>query len=115
MARFFADENFPLPVVQALRRLGHDVLTAQEAGLANQRTPDHQVLAFATSDKRSVLTINRKHFIRLHSNSTNHGGIIACTLDLDFEGQAMRIHEAVAAEEPLTGKLIRISRPSLRR
>jgi Domain of unknown function (DUF5615) len=28
----YADENFPLPVVQELRRLGHDVLTAQEDG-----------------------------------------------------------------------------------
>jgi hypothetical protein len=27
MARLFADENFPLPAVEALRRLGHSVLT----------------------------------------------------------------------------------------
>lgn len=26
MARLYADENFPLPVVEELRRLGHDVL-----------------------------------------------------------------------------------------
>lgn len=30
MARLYANENFPLPVVEALRRLGHDVLTIQE-------------------------------------------------------------------------------------
>ena len=27
MARLYANENFPLPVVGELRRLGHDVLT----------------------------------------------------------------------------------------
>jgi hypothetical protein len=36
MALLFADENFPLPAVQRLRRLGHNVLTAGEAGIANR-------------------------------------------------------------------------------
>ena len=47
MAAFYADENFPLQAVEALRRLGHDVLTAIEAGQANQRLPDDVVLDFA--------------------------------------------------------------------
>lgn len=32
MARLYADEDFPYPVVLELRRLGHEVLTVQEAG-----------------------------------------------------------------------------------
>ena len=36
--QLYADENFPLPVVEELRRLGHDVLTVQEDG--RQATPD---------------------------------------------------------------------------
>lgn len=32
MARFYSNENFPLPVVERLRALGHDVLTTYEAG-----------------------------------------------------------------------------------
>ena len=32
----YADENFPLRVVEELRRLGHDVITAYEDGKANQ-------------------------------------------------------------------------------
>jgi hypothetical protein len=28
VAAFYADENFPIPTVEALRQLGHDVLTA---------------------------------------------------------------------------------------
>lgn len=88
MARLFADENFPLPVVEELRRLGHDVLTMQEAGKANQRFPDKAVLDFASADHRAVLTINRKHFVRLHASSDDHAGIIACAVDIDFVGQA---------------------------
>jgi hypothetical protein len=44
MARLFADENFPLPAVEALRRLGHNVLTLHEAGKAQQSTSDNIVL-----------------------------------------------------------------------
>lgn len=40
MASFYADEQFPFQVVVLLRKLGHDVLTVQEAGKANQRIPD---------------------------------------------------------------------------
>ena len=36
MSRLLADENFPLPVVEELRRLGHDVLTVQEGVRGNQ-------------------------------------------------------------------------------
>ena len=32
MARFYSNENIPIQVVTELRRLGHDVLTAQEDG-----------------------------------------------------------------------------------
>ena len=34
MMTLYANENFPLPVVAALRALGYDVLTTQEAGNA---------------------------------------------------------------------------------
>ncbi len=63
MARLYADEQFPRIVVKLLRALGHDILTVQEAGKANQRIPDEDVLAFASADNRDVLTINRGDFI----------------------------------------------------
>ena len=44
MASFYADENFHLEVVEALRRLGHDVVTALEAGQANQAITDESLL-----------------------------------------------------------------------
>ena len=36
MAKLYANENFPFPVVEELRKLGHDVLTVQESGKAGQ-------------------------------------------------------------------------------
>ncbi|MFB2923392.1 DUF5615 family PIN-like protein [Aerosakkonema funiforme] len=34
MARLYADEKYPYPVVEFLRALGHDVLTCQDIGRA---------------------------------------------------------------------------------
>lgn len=90
MARLYANENFPYPVVAELRRLGHDIITIQEAGKANQEYADEEVLTLASHDRRTILTINRKDFIRLHRLAPEHHGIIVCTADLDFVGQAKR-------------------------
>ncbi len=112
MARLYADEQYPYPVVEFLRVLGHDVLTVQEAGRANLKIPDPDVLAFATSEARAVITENRKDFFRLHRIQPDHAGIIACTNDRDWEALANRIHIAITAAEFLQGKLIRVVRPS---
>ncbi len=54
MARLYSNENFPLAVVEELRRLGHDALTSQDTGNANQSIPDDRVLEFAILEKRAV-------------------------------------------------------------
>jgi predicted nuclease of predicted toxin-antitoxin system len=121
MPRLYADEQFPRKVSELLRTMGHDVLTVQEAGNANLGIPDEEVLAFAVSDNRAVITLNRQDFIRLHRANPVHSGIIACTNDTHRERMAIRINEAMsddkplrvyAAEEPLQGKLIRVVRPA---
>ncbi len=112
MARLYSNENFPLPVVEELRRLGHDVLTIQEAGQANQEFPDEAVLSFAAENNRAVLTINRMHFISLHKSNATHQGIIVCSIDLDFARQARRIDEAIQSHNTLAGILMRVNRPS---
>ena len=112
MARLYTDEQFPRIVVKLLRELGHDILTVQEAGKANQRIPDEEVLAFAISNNRTVLTINRSDFIRLHNLQPIHAGIIVCTEDINRQRQATQIHEAINNTVDLTNQLIRINRPS---
>lgn len=109
MARLYADEQFPLPVVELLRTLGHDLLTVQEAG--NAGFSDPEVLAFAVSTERAVLTQNRRDFIRLHIQQSDHAGIIVCTDDRNLSRLAKRIHDAIFTVEILRGKLIRVNRP----
>jgi hypothetical protein len=111
MAKLYANENFPLKVVQALRTFGHDVLTSQEAGKANLSIPDVEVLAFTTENERALLTINRKDFIHLHQLGRLHEGIIVCTQDPDVHGQAERIQQAILNYSSLSGQIIRINRP----
>lgn len=111
MARFYADENFPLPVVEELRRSGHNVLTLQEDGLGGQAVVDETVLSIASQADRTLLTLNRKHFIALHNRQPDHAGIVVCSFDPDFCGQARRIHAAITDLPGVTGQLIRINRP----
>lgn len=111
MAKLYANENFPRQVVDALRELGHDVRTTHEAGKSEQEIPDEAVLEFAQSQSRAVVTLNRQDFIRLHRRLPDHCGIIVCTFDSQFTQQAKRIHDAIALEEALEGKLIRVNRP----
>jgi predicted nuclease of predicted toxin-antitoxin system len=109
-ARLYSNENFPRRVVEELRRLGHDVLTSHQAKRSNQRIPDEEVLEFATSEKRAVLTLNRRDFIRLHlSTKGKHGGIIVCTADLNVEAFAARIDTAIRQTVELAGRLVRVN------
>lgn len=110
--KFYADENFALAVVAELRNLGHDVLTAFEDGKANLKIPDGKVLERAAELGRAVLTINRKDFKKLHETENNHAGIILCTFDADFTGQANRINEACRDLPELENQLIRVYRPA---
>ena len=60
----YADKDFPFPVVEALRRLGHNILTAREDG--HEAASDIVILARAHDLLRAVLTHNRRHFERRH-------------------------------------------------
>ena len=114
MAAFYGDENFRYPVVEALRRLGHDVLTCQEAGRAEQGIDDEIVLDDALRMGRILLTQNRDDFKKLHRNGLPHQGIVVCTYDPDAEALARRIAEAVSPEEPGGRWLARVVRPNPR-
>lgn len=108
MADLYADEQFPTEVVGNLRGREHDVLTVQEAD--NRGDSDEQVLEFATEQDRAVLTINRRDFIKLHRQSSDHAGIIVCKQDHNWQRLANNIDQAITDNEPLPGKLVRIKR-----
>ena len=109
MVYLYVDEQFPLLVVQMLRDFGHNVLTVQQA--ENWGDSDAEVLAFAVENKRTVLTLNRRHFIKLPLEKPNHYGIIVCSEDRDLNGLAQRINDAITKEKSLENKLIRVKRP----
>lgn len=111
MARFYSNENLPIDLVEALRQLNHDVLTSYEAGRANQNIPDQEVLAFATADRRCVVTLNRQDFIALHRSGVSHSGIIICKEDRDYQGQAQALHGYLETSgQDLGDRLIRIQK-----
>lgn len=111
MARLYSNENFPAPVAEELRRLGQDIVSILDRGRAGEGVPDTEVLTLATAEDRAVLTWNRRDFIRLHKQNQQHAGIIVCTGDTDFAGQASRIHAAIQDAGDLRGRLIRVNRP----
>lgn len=110
IARLYSNENFPLPAVVALREKGHDVLTTGDAGNANTRIPDDEVLRFAIENRRAVITHNRQDFIRLHRANPDHEGIVVCTENADFSALAEKIHGQLQQIESLKGQLVRVNR-----
>ena len=108
--KLYANENIPLGLVLELRRLGHDVQTTFENGLAGQAIPDLAVIEFATANGRVVLTHNRRHFVRLHLEQIPHAGIVVCSVDLNYTALAVRIQTALLVD--MTGQLVRVNRPN---
>jgi hypothetical protein len=107
--QLYADEDFPLAVVEELRRLGHDVLTAQEDN--RRKMPDSDILDRAHALRRAVLTHNRRHFVRLDRQGLPHSGILSATQDPhNHIALAARIDAALAGRSP--GRwCIRVNRP----
>jgi extradiol dioxygenase family protein len=107
----YADENFPLRVIEELRRLGQDVLTVFEDGRATQSIIDFDILARATERQGNRYSQSCR-FQKVHIRMPGHAGIIICTKDPDRIGQAQRIAEAIAEAGDLRAKLIRVYRPT---
>jgi len=72
----FADECVYKVTVALLRSWGHDVLTAQEAGLAGKS--DEDILAYATMHERVLITIDMDFSnIRRYTPKSHKGIIVA--------------------------------------
>jgi predicted nuclease of predicted toxin-antitoxin system len=104
----YADEDFPRRAVEELRRLGHDVLRAQDDGHTSKSDPI--ILARAHALGRAVLTHNRRHYERLDRQGADHSGIVTAKQDVDHVGLAARIHANLAGLSP--GRwCVRVNRP----
>lgn len=108
--RLYANENFPMAMVERLRGFSCDVLTSYDASQANRGIPDEEVLRFATQQNRTVITFNRDDFVALHRNGQSHAGIIICKDDRDYLGQVAVLHGYLLEIDSLSDRLIRIKK-----
>jgi predicted nuclease of predicted toxin-antitoxin system len=115
MLKFYSNENFPIEMVDLLRSRGYDVLTSYEAGQANQKIPDDEVLMYSTNAQRIVITENRQDFINLHFRSSNHAGIVICKADRDYAGKVQLLHDFFTQDiQPMDNRLLRVMKQNLK-
>ena len=115
MLKFYSNENFPIEMVNLLRGRGYDVLTSYEAGQANQKIPDDEVLMYATKAGRIVITENRQDFINLHFTTSNHAGIVICKADRDYAGKVQVLHDFFTQDkQPMDNRLLRVMKQNLK-
>ena len=76
--RLYFDRHIMARLAIDLRSRGYDVLTTEEAGL--DTATDEEQLAFATVQRRTILTFNIRDFAPLHTRwmaaGQSHAGII---------------------------------------
>lgn len=68
-------------LVNLLQLAGHNVLTVNEVGIAG--CPDNEVLDYARTASRIILTRNCADFQQLHQVNGSHPGILAIYQDAD--------------------------------
>jgi predicted nuclease of predicted toxin-antitoxin system len=76
--RLYLDRHIMVRLAVDLRGRGYDVMTTQEA--EKDTASDEEQLAFATAERRTILTYNIRDFAPLHETwdaaGRNHAGII---------------------------------------
>ena len=78
--RLLIDEDSQAqPLVNLLRKVGHDIVTVNEASLMSH--PDSDILDYARQSNRIVLTRNCRDFEALHQVNSNHPGIFVIYRD----------------------------------
>jgi hypothetical protein len=95
------DEHVSHRLAGQLRQYGFDVTSVLEAGMVEAE--DEQLLAYAASQQRAVVTFNHKDFALLHGEYAAEGGALG---DYPFDGGAARCDTPpfVAAVEHVHGR-----------
>src|SRR5260370_6152071 len=108
--KLFADAMFPIQIVHGLRRLGYVVATVQQyqgTSRPKRSLTDDQVIDAAIEFRGAVLTLNDRHFVRLHfDRPQTHRGIIICTETSEYVKRAKEIDDEIQNHKPLTDKLV---------
>jgi Domain of unknown function (DUF5615) len=89
---YFDEDAAERAVITGIRDRGIDVLTVQEAGMAS--ASDEEQLAYATSEGRTVYTLNVGDFCRLHAEylaaGKDHSGILVIPRQRYSVGEKIR-------------------------
>jgi predicted nuclease of predicted toxin-antitoxin system len=110
MIKLYANEQFPNDAVIELRKLGYDILTTHDIGKSGKGIADKEVLSFAISLRRAILTFD-KDFFKLHRENSNHYGIILCTENRNYRQLSQIIHAKLSNIPQIEKQLIRITKP----
>ena len=100
-------------LVKLLKEAGHDVLTANEAGLTSQL--DSAILSYASSTNRMLLTLNCRDFEALHQATPNHPGIFVVYQEanplkkMSFKAIVRALANLEAANIPLANQFISLN------
>ncbi len=96
--RVYLDENLSPAIAGVLREAGVDAVAAQEAG--NIQFDDRTQLAYATRERRAIVTANIGDFVELArdavATNTEHAGIVLVPASFqgdEFQGIAKAILE----------------------
>lgn len=108
MRLLFADEHVPIAIVDELIQRGASVLTLKELDLENEGIADDRVLEIAARYSSTVITFNRKDFIKLHRREIPHGGIILCKYNMPLDMLIDKIMDLLAAENDFSNRLFRM-------
>lgn len=103
--KFLADENIDLPAVNALKRLGVDIVSISNVNMKGYE--DEEILNYAKGNERAVITQD-SDFLRLDSKGAEHAGIIFLTEPLDTSGLIREIQKIVMLFDNLENTLIYI-------
>ena len=104
--RLLLDEHVSRRIAEELRKRGHDVVAADEAGLAQR--PDEEVLASAVRDERAVVTANYRDFRVLHERmllrGERHSGVVLIPrrylLSVEGFGQLIQLLDSLLQTHP---------------
>jgi hypothetical protein len=102
--RLYTDEMIHAGLAPALRRLGYDAESCQEAARSNLGIPDDEQLVYATSSGRAIYTCDIEDFLALDAAwkaaGRSHGGIIVSVQIDDFSELLQRVSSHLDTYSP---------------
>jgi hypothetical protein len=106
MAKLIARDDFPLPVIEELRRFGHDVVTVPSGALRSAPLDPAAPLRSPDARRRIWLSLDPDQSASAHRAAPGHSGIVSVKPGKNYAGLAQRIHDALKAHARISRQLI---------